>query len=311
MSNEHWQIKIAMEYLEAGVSIIPVKLDGTKSPWVRKWTAYQSRLATSGEAFAWFYRVPRAMGVIGGAVSGGLEVMDFDGEAETIFPQWHRLVEDISIRLPLVETPSGGYHVYYRCSEVCGNRAIAKDSTAAKKVLIETRGQCGYVVGVSSPAEVHKTGNPYVQVAGPVLPEIPTITPAERLRLWQAARSFDRDGLLQAEVAKLTPKAYRPTPIGGQKPWERFDAECDWDGMLRADGWSSNDGTHWVRPGKSSGPSATLRQAGGGDFLLHVFSSSIPGLEVGENYSASAYLAYSRFGGDFTRANQHIREGGR
>ncbi|MBL8855577.1 MAG: bifunctional DNA primase/polymerase [Planctomycetaceae bacterium] len=294
---------IAHEYIDNGISVIPLALDGTKKPAIPSWKSWQSDLPTKEVANEW-WRSRRGIGVICGAVSGGLEVMDFDKQADVIFPAWHRLVEAIAVLLPIVETPSGGFHVYYRCSVICGNTKIAMDDG---NTLIETRGEGGYIVGVSSPASVHQRNYPYVQVAGPVLPEVPTISEAERLQLWRAARSFDRAGLYQQQAAKAKPKPTESRPITGNEPWRQFDNQADWDAMLRADGWSSRDGKTWTRPGKRSGTSATLRQASGGDLVLVVFSSNA-GIEP-ETYSASSYLAHARYGGDFKRANQAIREG--
>lgn len=224
--------EIAKEYIEHGIGVIPLALDGTKKP-ILDWEMYKSVLPTIDPATAWF-RQQRGMGVICGAVSRGLEVFDFDREADRIFPLWHRLVESIAVRLPIVETPGGGYHAYYRCEVCCGSKKIARisanefnaekmENNAAgitEKVnatLIETRGEGGYVVGPSSPAAVHLRNYPYVQVAGPVLPEIPTITPAERLMLWRAARSFDRSGLLEKEVRQAMPRPYRQVEVTGDE----------------------------------------------------------------------------------------------
>ena len=42
----------------------------------------------------WFDRAdPPGVAVLGGAVSGGLECIDFDVQAESIYPQWRELVE--------------------------------------------------------------------------------------------------------------------------------------------------------------------------------------------------------------------------
>jgi putative DNA primase/helicase len=295
-------IEIAQEYLNNEISVIPLRLDGSKSPAIPSWKSFQSEMPTDQQIRQWWQK-SLGMGVICGVISGGLEVMDFDKQAETIFPAWYKLVESIAIRLPVVETPSGGYHIYFRSNVVCGNTKIAMDND---EVLIETRGEGGYVVGVSSPASVHQRNYPYVQTMGPVLPEVPTITEAERLALWRAARLFDRSELYQQQTVKANRKRLASKPIKGNAPWRQFDAQADWDSMLRADGWSSRDGETWTRPGKQSGTSATLRQGSGGDFLLVVFSSNA-GIEP-ETYTATSYLAHFRYGGDFKRANQAIRE---
>lgn len=294
--------EIAGEYLAKKIAVIPLALDGTKRPAIPSWKTYQTELPTADLVSEW-WRSPRGMGVICGVVSNGLEVLDFDKQADVIFPEWHRLNELLAVRLPVVETPSGGYHVYYRCNVVCGNTKIAM---ADGETLIETRGEGGYIVGVSSPASVHERNFPYVQVAGPVIPEVPTITEAERLQMWRAARMFDRAGLYQQQAAKAKPKQIQSRQVNGNEPWRQFDSQANWDLILRTDEWTSRDGEAWTRPGKRSGTSATLREASGGDLVLVVFSSNA-GIEPG-SYSASSYLAHARYGGDFKRANAAIKE---
>ncbi|MBL8854882.1 MAG: bifunctional DNA primase/polymerase [Planctomycetaceae bacterium] len=204
-------IEIAQAYIDNGISVIPLALNGTKRPAIPIWKPYQSEMPTTDLIHEW-WRSPHGMGVICGCVSGGLEVLDFDKQAEVTFPVWHQLVESIAVRLPIVETPSGGYQVYYRCSVICGNTTIAIDDG---QTLIGTFGEAGYITGVSSPASVDKRNYPYVQVAGPVLPEIPTITEVERLQLWRAARLFDRAGLYKQQASKAKPKQMKSRPITG------------------------------------------------------------------------------------------------
>ena len=88
--------------------------------------------------------------VVGGKVSGGLEIIDFD-EPE-LFEPWQSLVEeanaDLLDNLPIVLTPSGGYHCFYRCREIEGNQKLAqrKGENDHPEVMIETRGEGGYVL---------------------------------------------------------------------------------------------------------------------------------------------------------------------
>ncbi len=196
-------IDLARSYVDAGISVIAVRLDGSKAPAVPSWKTYQERFATDGELTHWFER-PAALGVIAGVVSSGLEIIDFD--AGELFEPWRQAVESIVCRLPIVETPSGGYHVYYRCAEISGNHKIACDPKREKQTLIETRGQGGYVVGAGSPAAAHSANVPYVQVAGPTLPDVPTIAKPERVELWKAARVFDKAAVLEK---------YRATELRG------------------------------------------------------------------------------------------------
>jgi putative DNA primase/helicase len=50
------QCAIALEYAAAGISVIPVRLDGSKAPAAKSWTEYQERIATPEEIESWFER---------------------------------------------------------------------------------------------------------------------------------------------------------------------------------------------------------------------------------------------------------------
>src|SRR5262249_44835414 len=103
-------------------------------------------------------------------------------------------------------TPSGGYHLLYRCADgVEGNLELARrpptqseaadDETTGKRlsprVLIETRGEGGYVIVAPSAGRGHHSGRAYEIVYGGFA-SIVTITAAERAALLELARSLDR-----------------------------------------------------------------------------------------------------------------------
>jgi putative DNA primase/helicase len=293
--------------------VIPVRLDGSKAPAAKSWTEYQERIATPEEIESWFER-PFGIGIVAGFVSGGLEILDFDlGE---LFWPWFDLVPGVAGKLPVVETPSDGYHVFYRCEKVGGNCKIATDAKAAndkqKKTLIETRGQGGYVVGAGSPLGVHSIKNrTYIQTLGPELPEIPTISAEERLELWKAARSFTKDAL--PKVVKQEPK---PALLLAAGPCDevigRFNQYPDWHSLLP--GWSTYDGIHWTRPDKAHGVSAKVVSSRDGVPVLTVFSSSAGVLapssgKTGQSYSAFELLVRLHFKGDRKAAFKHIKRG--
>src|SRR5262249_55820538 len=145
---------------------------------------------------------PSGIAIIGGKASGGLERLDFDLDAEHIFPEWQALVEaeapGLLARLSLVRTPrgAGAHHVYYRCTalDIPRHQKLREDPArpAKERCLVETRGTGGYTVAPGSPAECHERGRPWEHVGGPVLTELATITAAERDVLIRCARSFDR-----------------------------------------------------------------------------------------------------------------------
>jgi len=118
----------AQHLTESGFSVIPIKSDGSKGPAVG-WKPYQQRIAKPEELKQWF-RNGYGIGIVAGKVSGNLEVIDFDDPAA--FERWERLVAelggvDLLKMLVIVETPTGGFHVYYRCSDgVEGNQKLAQ-----------------------------------------------------------------------------------------------------------------------------------------------------------------------------------------
>ena len=80
-------VEVALAYLDAGLSVIPIKTDGSKSPAVKTWKPYQSeRMGAEEAARHWGCAAPPGYGIVGGAVSGNLEVIDFDdADAWTAF----------------------------------------------------------------------------------------------------------------------------------------------------------------------------------------------------------------------------------
>ena len=265
-------LKLASEYRNAGINVIPLYLDGSKKPGLPSWLPYQSKFATDAELSAWFSK-PHGIGLVCGILSGGLEVFDFDDGS--LFEPWRQKVKNIVERLPVVETPSGGWHVLFRCSEVGGNNKIAMDPSREKQTLIETRGEGGYVVAEGSPLATHATRLPYVQYSGPKLPAVPTITPDERRELWKAARTFDKRP--ESEKQKMREKYTRKnvSPSSSVHPVvTEFNNRTSWETVLVPSGWTSNDGIHWTRPGKRSGTSAKVVIADDGSEVLTVFSGN-------------------------------------
>src|SRR5262245_7361069 len=118
-------LSAARAYRRAGLSFMPIALDGSKAPdgrllppvpddatggYRRSWDPLTERRPTEAEVREWFDRAdPPGIGIIGGKVSGNLEQLDFDREAETIFPAWSALVEEeqpgLVARLSVARTP--------------------------------------------------------------------------------------------------------------------------------------------------------------------------------------------------------------
>lgn len=264
----------AIAYCDAGINVIPLRCDGSKAPAIASWKRFQT-YSSRMPLISWYRDKPwYGLGIVCGRVSGGLEVLDFDHYADETFDAWRRMIPPSAHgKLCVVETAGGGYHVIYKAVEVSGNHKIAM--AAGGQVLIESRGEGGYIVAVGSPCEVHSSGRPYVQVMGEPLPSVPTMTLDERRAMWLAAAEFDqrpdsKEQYIRERIKKATPS----TPADRSTPWGDFDARADWCEILEPAGWTSSDGVHWTRPGKSDGLSAKIVLAADGDEVLTVFSQN-------------------------------------
>ncbi|MCA0270263.1 MAG: bifunctional DNA primase/polymerase [Bacteroidetes bacterium] len=179
----------ALAYIRAGLSVIPCRAaddaNRPKAPALASWKVYQSFLATEDEARDWWPQ-HKALAVVCGAVSGNLEIIDFDDF--DAFEAWHQIAlheaPNLLEALTIVGTPSGGRHVYYRCeSPPPGNQKLARDTDGS--TLIETRGEGGYALAPPS------KGYELLESGVPLSLSLNNITDAERDVLLGVARSLD------------------------------------------------------------------------------------------------------------------------
>jgi putative DNA primase/helicase len=294
------------------LSIIPIKRDGSKAPAL-PWKSYQSRTPTEAELRAWFEHAGYGLAVIAGAISGSLEILDFD--AADIFPPWADLVEELSpgllYRLPVVQTPTRGRHVYYRCATIAGNQKLAQhpDANGRPETDIETRGEGGYVLAPGCPLACHPLGKPYVLLDGDLV-DIPTITPEERHLLHQAARTFNT----------YTPPGRPISPnmsaaegqASGTRPGDDYAARTSWESILQPHGYVKarpwKGATLWRRPGKRQGWSVVTGGAEPG--LLWAYSTNAAPFEPEHAYTKFATYALLYHRGDFTAAAKTLANAG-
>lgn len=153
----------ARRYVRAGISVFPVKPDGSKSPAFPGWRAFSERLPTDIELRRWFGAADHyGIGVPGGPASGNLIVYDFESAA--VWGAWLAKAAGTPLagmlaRSPVVRTPSGGRHVWVRLPSPQPGKVLARD--ANRGTLIETRGYGQYVVAPGSPARCHQLNVPY------------------------------------------------------------------------------------------------------------------------------------------------------
>lgn len=297
-------LKAAIAYNRAGLNVVPVVLDGSKAPAL-KWDRFKSEPQTEAELIEMFSAGDVGIGIIGGKVSGGLEILDF--EIVSAFEEWADLIENemapgLLATLPQVKTPNGR-HVYFRSSASHGNQVLARSLQKIEgkngNVVIETRGEGGYVIAPPSPAGVHASGRLYERDGVPIS-KVPTITEEQRKVLLDTARAMsavpDKEDTRKPSSAETDPN----------KPGTDFNARGSWPQILEPHGWrqlrtNSRGVTYWQRPGKSGrGISATTGYCQNGDLL--VFSSNAAPLDAGRRFSKFTAFGRLNHGGDFREA---------
>jgi len=281
----------AKEYLKAQLSVIPTKED--KLPALSSWKPYQSKRIKEDEVEGLFTGANvKGLAIICGAISGGLEVIDVDTKHDTTGSLWDELrglIEDnlpeLYSRLVIAQTKSGGYHIYYRCKEIKGNLKLA--TKLNKEVLIETRGEGGYVIAPPTPKYTYIQGEPI---------NIPTITPEDRDILFSISKSFNELEEVKPKVSTTSATTYNST---GLSPFEDYHQRGDVVGLLESKGWrvvnKRGERINLLRPGSTD--SKTSGNYHTGLKVLRVFSSSTD-FNPDKGYSPSQVFSLLECNGD-------------
>jgi hypothetical protein len=296
------------QYLAAGLSVLPADRTA-KHPSVASWKEFQGRLPTEQEVDSWFRASDDAVCVICGKVSGNLECIDFDNHGE-LFGKWaEALPQELYDHLVVERTPSGGFHVSYRCAdEICGNIKLAVGMRDGKRTtLIETRGEGGLILCAPSQGYV-LCRNDYAH--------LPTLTADERETLLKAAWALNEVREDEPQTASAPPlssaSSAAPAVTGfAVRPGDDYNARGDFRALLTRHGWrhlrTMQDGNeHWQRPGKKGDQnSATFK-----DGSFYVFSSNAAPFEPERSYSPFMAYALLEHNGDCAEAASALsREG--
>jgi replicative DNA helicase len=295
-----------------------------KSPALLKWEPLQKApIENPEDLFTGKLVNPKrpiyGLAVIMGAVNGNLEVIDVDTKYDIKGGIWEALKKGIQDKLPhlleqflIVQTVSGGYHIYYRCETIGRNQVFAiREATPEEKLekpkekikpLIETRGQGGYAV---APPTLN-----YKSIQGSYS-SIPDITTEERDTLFSICRSLTQYVKPQPTATLST---YSTTISNSEdSPFIAYNQEGasvvipllvshDWTEVER-----NGDRIKVKRPGESTAYSS-------GDFhigknLLKVFSSSTD-FEPEKGYSPSSVFCILECSGDWKLAYRKLLEQG-
>ncbi|MHB9133315.1 MAG: bifunctional DNA primase/polymerase [Armatimonadota bacterium] len=297
----------ALAYLQAGLSVIPIRGDGSKAPAI-EWKEFTERPPTEDEVQQGFSSGTNGIGIICGSVSSNLIVIDCDdGAAHEDFVSLCRasglgglLEQAVKVQTPRL---NGGFHYFFRCeepvprSEKLAKRTIINEQGETElKCVIETKGEVSYVVGPGSHPKVHPSGKPYTVVQGDLC-NPPVITKAELDYLLNVARS------LSEVVEEEEPIPTTAFPAGQGRPGDDFNERGDILPILNEHGWQavgdSGDRVYLRRPGKHIGVSATyntkLR-------LFYVFSTNAGPFKANKAYKPFAVFTLLQHGGDFSAA---------
>jgi len=107
--NENPVLKAGLEYHNRGWCIIPIPYGQKKA--AIEWKQYQTSRPDENQLVQWFGNHKANIGLMLGAISGGLTCLDFDELGK--YEQWKQAYPQFADRLPTVQT-ARGMHVYFR-----------------------------------------------------------------------------------------------------------------------------------------------------------------------------------------------------
>lgn len=234
-------LSIAQAYVDAGLSIIPIR-PGSKEPaeCIMTWKAFQKRRPEAQEIRRWFSKSNNGIAVLGGKISGGLVIIDLESEeAYTQFQENAGVITTAETieQLPVVATGKG-FHIYFRCDEPAGNKKLAMSED--REVIAETRGEGGYVL---APPTIHPSGRVYELIQGEMT-SIPHLTQQTAEALLDAARAL---------APQLPAQTSAASNNGSGGVIDAFNANHTIEEVLSAAGYKHEHGKRWIRPGGDRG----------------------------------------------------------
>lgn len=301
----------ALSYHDAGLTVLPNDPD---AKYPRDLNGWQNIRVTRKMVECWFSTNNKAIGL---RCDDEVEGVDIDSKCQLpdqdLWAEYQAAVEMLApgllARLPLERTPSGGYHIPYRCAAArdVGSMKLAqrpatpdeldRNPNQKRYTLIETRGTGGQFQAAPSPG--------YEMLRGSWI-DLPTIEADERQILHDAARSLDQ--LHHGQQARGAGDGTLPGDRYNDDPASAGEALR----LLELAGWRvayrRGDAAYLCRPGKSQGVSASFGYAGPG--VLYVFSTSAYPFEDHTAYSPFAIYATLEHNGDYKAAAKALAKRG-
>jgi len=295
-------LQSALNYRSLGLSTIST--DANKRS-LQSWKKYQSQIATEQELQQLFNH-PKCKGIaiVCGGVSGGLEVIDVDCKYGINFDDFANKIKETNQslydKLLVIKTKSNGYHLYYRCEVIEGNQKLANrpanddelhhNPNVKELVLIETRGEGGYVI--APPIDG------YVNISGKAINQISI---DERETILTIARSFN-------QIFEQAKQPHIEVDTEGLTTWDDYNMRGDIITILEKNGWSNvgqkDDRIYFKRPGQTT--SMTSANYHIQKRIFYVFTTSSQFQPKG--YSPFAVYAILECNGDFKKATKKLSE---
>src|SRR6266568_2290356 len=307
--------QVALAALETGMSVLPIRPDGTKQPALSGWKRYQQEMPTQALVEEWFRHSQRGLALVTGHISGGLIALDFDDLAT--FDAWLKRIRREEALHALFRCPAA-----FSGSQRPGNQRLALRPVPEPQrvqVLAETREEGGIIIVDPSRGSVHPSGKPYVRIRGGIT-TIRTITPQERSLLYDSIRAFDempppphREPFLAQPHSPTFRLSGRSG--AGERPGDLFDHDpgVTWESLFLPLGWQlvrtdeKGEG-YWRHPG-TRGPTHSATTNADGTNRLFCFSAST-GLPVERYLTRFEFYTWWYQGGDFSAAARALVERG-
>lgn len=244
----------------------------------RSWDEYQRRIANRDEIKEWCSDpATEGIALVGGAVSGGLLIIDFDRIREDnplrlYHSWWKETGSNITQRLAWQKTGSGGRQAFLRCPDPGRNDKLAwvKDDQErlGRKIAMETRAEAGYACG---PFSHHPSGGVYELLHGD-LTKLPIWGQEEAEHLLDIARCLDEAPMEQKEIVRAISRQKTDRPIENDIIG-MFRQNTSLEEMLKEYGYMPV-GSRYLRPGATSAstPGVTILS----DTLAYFHSSNDP-----------------------------------
>jgi len=309
-------LETALKYYSYGLSIVPVgtekipKIHGDEHNY--KWDKHKKVLIKPNGIFKDAYGV----GIVAGKVSGNLEVIDIDQKyclTKTLCEDYkalvHRANPNILKKLVVEKTVSGGYHFIYRCEKIEGNLKLAsrystEEELALKpkerqKVLIETRGEAGFIVCAPTKG--------YEIIYGS-FDKINTLTIEERETLLECAKQIN-----EVPIVVVEKKEYiKPDIDDGYElsPFDDWNDRGDVQSFLETEGWKTVITRGYknlmLRPGGTGKCSADWDS---NKRLFYVFTSSTE-FDINKAYNPVQVILILKFNNSLSDCAKWLRSSG-